>query len=283
MKKGANMTDIPMLELNDGGKIPAAGLGTSAHRGRDAATLFTKAIEGGHRLIDTAAQYGNEAAVGQAVKDAGVPREDLFITTKIAGGDQGREATTLGLKSSLRRLDMDYVDLTLIHWPNPSRGLYLETWEELISLKEQGLTRHIGVSNFLPAQIEELKEKTGVLPVLNQIQLNPIIGRKDSRDFHDTLGIITEAWRPLGPQEHLLDQILVQNIAEAVGKSPARVVLRWAIQHGILPIAVSSKPERNLENLAVFDFELSETQMAALDMLDTGERFVWDAMSHEEW
>lgn len=277
------MTDLPQLTLNDGGKIPAAGLGTSGHRGADAAKLFTQAIEDGHRLLDTAAQYGNEAAVGQAVKDSGVDRSDLFITTKIAGGDQGKGATTLGLKSSLRRLDMDYVDLTLIHWPNPSRCLYLETWEELIDLKEQGLTKHIGVSNFLPKQLEEIHAETGVMPVLNQIQLSPIIGRKESRDFHAAHDIVTEAWRPLGPKENLLGQVLVENIAAEVDRSPAQVVLRWAIQHNILPIAVSSKPERNRQNLDVFDFQLSDAQMNALDLLDTGDRFVWDPMTHEEW
>lgn len=277
------MTEIPSLKFNDGGEIPASGLGTSGHRGRDAAKLFAQAIEDGHRLLDTAAQYGNEKAVGQGVKDSGVDRADLFITTKIAGGDQGKGSTTSGLKESLRRLDMDYVDLTLIHWPNPSLGLYLETWEELIELKEQGLTKHIGVSNFLPKQIEELEEKTGVLPVLNQIQLSPIIGRKDLRDFHLSKDIVTEAWRPLGPRENLLQQVLVENIAEAVDRSPAQVVLRWAVQRDILPISVSSKPERNVENLQIFDFELSDAQLVALDMLDTGDRFVWDPMSHEEW
>ncbi|MDO5033973.1 MAG: aldo/keto reductase [Actinomycetaceae bacterium] len=277
------MADIPMLALLDGGQIPAAGLGTWTHRGREGAKLFTKAIEDGHRLIDTAMQYGNEAAVGQAVKDSTVAREDIFITTKIAGGDQGKGATRLGLEASLRHLDTDYVDLTLIHWPNPSRGLYLETWEELITLKEEGLTHHIGVSNFLPDQILELEETTGVLPVLNQIQLSPIIGQVEWRRFHDEKGIITEAWRPLGPKENLLGQILVQNIARDTGKTPAQVVMRWAVQHGILPIAVSSKPERNLENIQIFDFELSDAQMLALDLLDTGERFALDPMIHEEW
>ncbi|MDO5048883.1 MAG: aldo/keto reductase [Actinomycetaceae bacterium] len=277
------MTELPMLKLNDGGEIPAMGLGTSGHKGADAAKLFAQAIEDGHRLIDTAAQYGNEAAVGQAVKDAGVDRSELFITTKIAGGDQGKGSTTSGLKESLRRLDMDYVDLVLIHWPNPSRGLYLDTWRELIELKDQGLTKHIGVSNFLPAQLEEIHEATGVWPVLNQIQLSPIIGQAQSREFHEPHGIITEAWRPLGPKENLLGQVLVENIAREAGKSPAQVVLRWAVQHGILPIAVSSKRERNKENLNIFDFELSDAQMRALDLLDTADRFAWDPMTHEEW
>lgn len=277
------MADIPTLELLDGGRIPAIGLGTSKHKGVEGAALFARAIEDGYRLIDTAAQYGNELSVGQGVKDSRVEREQLFITTKIAGGDQGTGATTHGLEGSLRRLGVDYVDLTLIHWPNPSRGLYLQTWEELIKLGERGLTKHIGVSNFLPHQIEELEAQTGVLPVLNQIQLSPIIARKDLRSFHASKAIVTEAWRPLGPVENLLGQVLVENIASEVGKSPAQVVLRWAVQSGILPIPVSSKPQRNAENLQVFDFELSDDHMKALDLLDTSDRFVWDPMSHEEW
>lgn len=276
------MSDLPTLELNDGGEIPAWGLGTSAHKGRDAVNLFTQAIRDGHRLIDTAAQYGNEAAVGEAVKSAGIDRAELFITTKIAGGDQG-EATASGLAESLRRLDMDYVDLTVIHWPNPSRGLYLQTWEELIRLREEGKTKHIGVSNFTIAQMEELHAETGVWPALNQIQLSPIIGRTELRQFHAEHAIVTEAWRPLGPKEGLLDQIIVQNIAQEAKRSAAQVVLRWAVQRNIVPIAVSSKPERNAENLALEDFSLSDEHMALLDSLDTGERFVWDPMTHEEW
>ncbi|MDO5719366.1 MAG: aldo/keto reductase [Actinomycetaceae bacterium] len=276
------MTLVPTLPLLDGGTIPAWGLGTSGHRGRDAARLFAQAIRDGHRLIDTAAQYGNEAAVGVAIKDSGIAREDLFITTKIAGGDQG-DATERGLRESLRRLALDCVDLTLIHWPNPSRGLYLKTWKELIRLRDEGLTAHIGVSNFTPEQITELHEATGVWPVLNQIQLSPIIGREALREFHAQHGIITEGWRPLGPVEGLLDQVLVRNIAEEVGRSPAQVVLRWAVQRDIVPIAVSSKPQRNAENLAIGDFVLSDRQLMLLDSLDTADRFVWDPMTHEEW
>lgn len=276
------MTHIPTLPLHDGGEIPAWGLGTSGHRGRDAANLFTQAIVDGHRLIDTAAQYGNEAAVGVAIKESQIDRDELFITTKIAGGDQG-DATERGLTESLRRLDLDRVDLTLIHWPNPSRGLYLRTWEELIRLKDEGFTTHIGVSNFTPEQMTELHEATGVWPVLNQIQLSPIIGREASREFHAQHGIITEGWRPLGPVEGLLDQVLVQNIAAEVERSAAQVVLRWAVQRDIVPIAVSSQPERNAENLAIHDFVLSDRQLMLLDSLDTGNRFIWDPLTHEEW
>ena len=277
------MSDLQFFDLLDGGRIPAFGLGTSPHKGRQAAQLFAAALESGHRLIDTAAQYGNEAAVGAALQQAGVARKDVFVTTKIAGGDQGSGATGRGLEESLRRLGLDYVDLTLIHWPNPSRDLYRQTWEELVSLQQAGKTRHIGVSNFLPHHIDQIHADTGVWPVLNQIQLNPIIARADLRHYHDQHGIITQAWRPLGPRESLLDQVLVRNIAQQVGRTPAQVALRWAFQHGIASIAVSSREDRNAQNLQIFDFELSTSQMEALDMLDTGDRYVWDPLEHEEW
>lgn len=178
---------------------------------------------------------------------------------------------------------MDYVDLVLIHWPNPSRGLYVDTWLELVRAREDGLAHHIGVSNFLPSQIEELHAASGVWPVLNQIQLHPMIPRHDLRAFHAEHGIITEAWRPIGFKEHLLDQIVVQMIASEIDRTPAQVVLRWAVQNGIVPIAVSSRPERNRENLALDDFTLSEDQMTRLATLDAGDRFTWDPLTHEEW
>lgn len=272
---------LPTRPLLDGGHIPAWGMGTYSHQGPAGARLFAQAADDGHRLFDTAAQYGNEAALGQGLRDSSVPREDLFVTTKIAGGDQG-DATRSGLEASLRRLGMDYVDLVLIHWPNPSRGQYLRTWEHLIRAREDGLARHIGVSNFLPAHIDDLHRATGVYPVLNQIQLHPMIQRRDVRAYLDAHDIVTEAWRPIGFKEGLLDQVIVANIAEEVGRSRAQVVLRWAVQHGIVPIAVSSKPERNRDNLDL-DFTLSSEHMHGLDMMDAGDRFVWDPTTHEEW
>lgn len=271
------------MALLDGGKMPVIGLGTSPHKGRAAAELFAAAIDSGHRLIDTAAQYGNEAAVGEALRACSVPREDVWVTTKIAGGDQGRGSTRSGLEGSLRRLGVDYVDLTLIHWPNPSVGLYRETWQELLQLQAEGKTRHVGVSNFLPEHLQQIHADTGVWPSVNQIQLNPIIARRQLCAFHREHGIVTQAWRPLGPRENLLEQVLVENIAKEVGRSEAQVVLRWALQHSLTAVAVSSQPQRNAQNLEVFDFELSTEQMTALDRLDTGERFVWDPREHEEW
>lgn len=276
------MTTLPTLPLLDGGTIPAWGMGTYGHQGPAGVDLFAQAARDGHRLFDTAAQYGNEATVGEGLRASGVPRGDLFVTTKIAGGDQGTGSTRTGLTESLRRLGMDYVDLVLIHWPNPSRGLYVDTWKELVKAREDGLVRHIGVSNFLPQHIDALIEATGVTPVINQIELHPMIQRKDVRAYLDAHDIRTEAWRPIGFKEHLTDQIVVQSIAAEVGRTPVQVVLRWAVQHGIIPISVSSKPERNRENFAL-DFELSAEQMHGLDSLDAGDRFTWDPLTHEEW
>ena len=277
-----NQPGLFQLPLLDGGQIYSSGLGTYPHMGLKGVELFTQALRDGHRLVDTAAQYNNAAALGEAIKRSQVARSDLFVQTKIAGGDQG-EATRTGLEESLRRLRLEYVDLTLIHWPNPSRGLYLRTWEELIKLREEGKTKHIGVSNFLPSQIDELIEHTGVCPVVNQIQLSAVIQQRSARDYHRSKQIVTQAWRPLGPGEDLLTQHLVVNIAQQVGRSPAQVVLRWALQCGVVPLSVSSKPERNRENLAIYDFSLSDAQMDALALLDTGGRFARDPMVHEEW
>lgn len=276
-------TAIPTRDLSDGGTIPAWGMGTCGHKGPTGVELFAQAARAGHRLFDTAAQYGNEATVGEGLRESGIARSDLFVTTKIAGGDQGRGSTRRGLEGSLRRLGMDYVDLVLIHWPNPSRGLYVDTWRELVDLRAEGLARHIGVSNFLPAQIEEIVAATDVWPVLNQIQLHPMIQRRDLREYHAKHAIVTEAWRPIGFKEHLLDQITVRNIAAQIGRSPAQVVLRWAIQHEIVPIAVSSRPQRNQENLQIGDFRLTASQMSLLDAFDAGDEFVWDPLTHEEW
>ena len=277
------MTALPQRSLNDGGTIPAWGMGTYGHQGPAGVELFAQAARDGHRLFDTAAQYGNEATVGVGLAQSGVSREELFVTTKIAGGDQGRGSTRRGLEESLRRLDMDYVDLVLIHWPNPSRGLYVDTWLDLVEAREEGLARHIGVSNFLPAHIDDLYEASGIYPTVNQIQLHPMIQRRDVRSYLDEHDIVAEAWRPIGFKEHLLDQIVVENIAEEVGCTPAQVVLKWAVNHGIVPIAVSSKPERNRENLALAEVKLTDTHMHALDSLDAGQRFVWDPLTHEEW
>lgn len=275
--------NIPTFKLSDGGQIPAVGIGSLLAKGEELAATLTKILQDGYRLIDSAQQYANEVAVGEAVKRSGIDRAKFFITTKVAGVDQGRELVRPGLEASLRRLDMDYVDALLIHWPNPSRGLYVETWEAMLELQSEGLIRHVGVSNFLPEHLDNLYAATGVYPVMNQIQLSPALPRQTSRAYHAEHGILTEAWRPLGGPENVLDQIIVKTIAEKHEVSAGQVALRWAVQQGIVPIPSSSNPSRWKANADLFSFELDERDMRDLETLDLGEATAWDARTHEEW
>ena len=193
-----NTITIPSVPLLDGGSIPLVGTGTLFAKGNELADGLAECIYDGYRLIDTAAQYANEVAVGEGIRRSSVPRDEIFVTTKVAGSDQGRGLTRHGLEDSLRRLNTDYVDLLLIHWPNPSRGLAVETWQEMLELHAEGLVKHVGVSNFLPHQLEELYQATGVWPVVDQIQLSPALARTEVRAFLAERGIVAEGWRPLG-------------------------------------------------------------------------------------
>ncbi|WIY82119.1 aldo/keto reductase [Propionimicrobium sp. PCR01-08-3] len=274
---------IPTVPLLDGGSIPLVGTGTLFTKGNELANLLAECIKDGYRLLDTAAQYANEVAVGEAIRRSGVPRDEIFVTTKVAGVDQGRELTRHGLEDSLRKLNTDYVDMLLIHWPNPSRGLATETWQEMLELQSEGLVKHVGVSNFLPHQLEELYQASGVWPVVNQIQLSPALARTEVRAFLAERGIVAEAWRPLGNQEHAMDQIIVQTIAERHGVDVSQVVLRWAVQQGIVVIPASKNRERWHRNADLFGFELSDQEMTDLATVDLGEDKAWDANVHEEW
>lgn len=274
---------IPTIPLHDGGQIPLVGTGTLFSKGNELADGLAEVIRDGYRLLDSAAQYANEGAVGEAIKRSGVPREEVMITTKIAGNDQGKGLTRRGLTESLRRLDTDYVDLLLIHWPNPSRGLAVETWAEMLELQAEGLVRHVGVSNFLAHQLTELHDATGVWPVLNQIQLSPALARTELRAFLAEHQIVTQGWRPLGGAERPLDQIIVGKIADRLGVERSQVVLRWAVQQGAVVIPSSSRRERWRSNADLFSFELSEQDMIDLATLDLGEDAAWDANTHEEW
>lgn len=274
---------IPTVPLADGGTIPQIGTGTLFAKGNELADLLAQTIRTGYRLLDTAAQYANEGAVGEAIRRSGVPREEIFLTTKVAGMDQGRGLTRRGLADSLRRLNTDYVDLLLIHWPNPSRGLAVETWQEMLELQSEGLVKHVGVSNFLPHQLEELHAATGVWPVVNQIQLSPALARTELRGYLASKGIVTEGWRPLGGKERPMDQIITHKIANRLGVHVSQVVLRWAVQQGAVVIPSSGKPERWHSNADLFSFELTEQDMIDLATLDLGEDAAWDANIHEEW
>lgn len=274
---------IPVTRYADGSPLPLIGFGTSGIKGTGAVESITQALRSGYRLLDTAAQYGNEAAVGAAIKASGLDRDEVLVTTKIAGGDQGREAARSGYLESLRRLELPKVALVLIHWPNPSRGLALDTWRTLIDLKAEGLADHIGVSNFRPEHLQELFDATGVWPEINQIQLSPALQRRDAVAFHREHGIVTEAWGPLGGREGLAEQFALRRIAQKHGVSPAQVSLRWAVDQNIVVIPKSSDPQRQLDNATLDGVHLDEADRQLLATLDLGEDAAWDSREHEEW
>lgn len=273
---------IPTTHFADGTPIPLVGLGTYGLQGNPGADAVAAALQQGYRLLDTAAQYNNETAVGEGIRRSGVARDEVLITTKVAGGSHGREATRTGVDESRRRLGVDTIDIVLIHWPNPSRGLTVETWETLVQLKEEGIITHIGVSNFRPEQLTELHDASGVWPAMNQIQLSPALARTQAVEFHAEHGIVTEAWGPLGLREGLLDQLVVHKIAAKHDADPRQVVLKWIVDRGIVVIPKSKNPQRQASN-ATFDFELDDDDRALLATLDLGEECAWDSREHEEW
>lgn len=279
------MTDlsIPTTTLADGTPIPLIGFGTSSLKGTAAVESIAAALRSGYRLLDTAAQYGNEAAVGEGIRASSIDATKALVTTKIAGGDQGREQARSGLTESLRRLGAGSVFLTLIHWPNPSRGLAVDTWRTLVELKEEGLTAHIGVSNFRPEQIQELVDATGVWPEVNQIQLSPALQRHEAVAFHREHGIVTEAWGPLGGREGLAEQFALKKVAEKHDATTAQVALRWAIDQDIVVIPKSSDPQRQRANASLDQVALDDEDRALLASLDLGEQKAWDSRKHEEW
>lgn len=270
--------------MRDGRDIPAIGYGTYPMSNAEAEANVAEAILRGHRLIDTAAQYGNEQGVGRGVLNSGVSREEIFVTTKLAGKDHGYDTTIAAAKESLRTMGLDYVDLYLIHWPNPTVNLYVESWKALIALKEEGLVRSIGTSNFLPEHIDRLEEETSEIPVVNQIELQVRQQQEKLRAYHEKKKIVTEAWSPLGRMQNLEETPELGDIADTIGVTPAQVVLRWMVQNKIVPIPKTSTPERMEENLNVFDWELSDEQMTTIKRLHTGIGYKgYDPRTHEEF
>ena len=261
----------PTIRLNDGKAIPQIGFGTSPLNDRAVVPAVLAAIEAGYRHIDTAYRYNNEKGVGQGIRESGIPREDLFVTTKLDGPFQGDDRAIAGLEESLRRLGMDYVDLLLIHWPLPQRDQYVSTWKTFEQLLAEGKTRSIGLSNFKPAHIERLLAETSIHPAVNQIQLNPRITRPEQRAYDTEQGIVTEAWSPLGAGNDLLQEPALVTLAEKYGKTPAQVVLRWHIELGVVAIPRSGNSRRIAENIEIFDFALTADEVAAISALDTGE------------
>jgi 2,5-diketo-D-gluconate reductase A len=226
------------------------------------------ALEVGYRLIDTAENYRNEVGVGRGLKAAGVPREEVFVTSKFNKAWHSVEGARTAFEASAEKLGIEYLDLLLIHWPNPGQDRYVDAWRGLIELREAGLVRAIGTSNFKPSHLQRLIDETGVAPEVNQVQLSPVWTKKTEQAFHSEHGIVTEAWSPLGKGTDLLDNPSVQAAAKAHDKSPGQVVLRWEVQQGVVPIPKSSNRERLAQNLAVFDFELTTDEMTALDALN---------------
>ena len=266
-----NATTIPTLELNDRNTIPQLGFGVFQVAPQDTAGAVAHALQTGYRLIDTAAMYGNEAEVAQAIASSGLQRSQVFVTTKVWNDDHGRDRTLRAFERSIGRLGFDWVDLYLIHWPAPYQGKYIETWQALCELKEAGRARSIGVSNFLVDHLERIIDATGVVPSVNQVELHPRLQQSELRRFHAGRGIVTESWSPLG-RGALLNDPVIEEIASATGRTPAQVLLRWNVQLRSVVIPRSVRPERIEENAQIFDFELDPEQMHAIEGLDRDER-----------
>jgi diketogulonate reductase-like aldo/keto reductase len=266
------MADVPNLRLNNGVEIPQLGFGVFQVPPDEVIDPVRTAIESGYRLIDTAAAYQNEEGVGKAIADSGVPRDELFVTTKLWNADQGYDTTMRAFETSLGKLGLDTVDLYLIHWPLPKRDRYVDTWKAFEKIYEQGRARAIGVSNFTQRHLNRLFEETGVVPAVNQIELHPRLPQQELRDFHAQHGIATEAWSPLGQGKGLLEDPTLATLASSTGKSSAQVVLRWHIQLGNIVIPKSVTPDRIQQNIEVFDFELSDADMGTITGLATGQR-----------
>lgn len=257
--------------LYNGVKMPWLGFGVfKVKDGQEAVDAVRTAIETGYRSIDTAKAYNNETGVAQGIRESGIAREDLFITTKVWNSDQGYESTLAAFEASMERLELDYLDLYLIHWP--VKGKYKDTWRALERLYREGRIRAIGVSNFQIHHLEDLMTEATVVPAVNQIELHPLLNQQELRDYCSKHKIQVEAWSPLG-QGHLLEHPLLQEIGAKYGKSPAQVILRWDLQNGIVTIPKSVTPQRIRENADLFDFELTPEDIRQINGLNENKRF----------
>jgi 2,5-diketo-D-gluconate reductase A len=261
----------PTLPLAHGAAFPQLGLGTWPLTGDQARDTVVTAIQAGYRRIDTAEQYDNEAAVGEAMRASGLAREELFVTTKFNAQWHGEELAQQACRAAAQRLGVDYIDMLLIHWPNPWLNRYVGAWRGLTKLLADGSVRAIGTSNFKPSHLDRLLEETGVAPDVNQIQLDPTLARTQSRSYHDAHGIVTESWSPLGRGGAVLETPVITELAARHGKSPAQIVLRWHMELGLAAAPRSSNPARLAENLDIFDFGLTAAEVAAISALDQGE------------
>ncbi|MDF3292502.1 aldo/keto reductase [Streptomyces silvisoli] len=266
------MSKVPAITLNNGVTMPQLGYGVWQVPDAQATDAVRTALEAGYRSIDTAAAYGNEGGVGRAISSSAIAREEIFVTTKVWNNHHGYDSTLRAFDSSLSKLGLERLDLYLIHWPVPSRDLYVDTWRALEKLYADGLVRAIGVCNFQTAHLRRLLDETDVVPAVNQIELHPHFQQAELRAFHAEHDIATEAWSPLGQGKGLLDDPTIGKIAEKHGRTPAQIVLRWHIQLGNVAIPKSVTPSRIAENIDVFGFELDGDDLAALAGLETGTR-----------
>jgi 2,5-diketo-D-gluconate reductase A len=263
---------IPRIELHDGTSIPQLGLGVFKVPPAETAEVVTAALEAGYRHLDTAQMYGNEAGVGHAIAAAGLPRDELYVTTKLNNGFHRPDDARRAFDDSLARLGLDRVDLFLIHWPLPTRygGDFVSTWRTLAELQADGRATSIGVSNFQPDHLDRIVDETGVVPVINQVECHPFFRNDRVRAANQRLGVVTEAWAPIA-RGAVGDDETIADVAEAIGRTPAQVALRWHLQHGHVVFPKTTRPERMRENADLFDVELTDDQMAAIDGLDRGE------------
>ncbi len=275
------MVTIPTVTLADGTAFPQLGLGTYNLRGDAGIDAVAAAVANGYRLLDSAVNYENEREVGEAVRRSGI-RDELLVTTKVPGRDHGFDETRRSAEASLERLGLERIDLYLIHWPNPSVGRWVDTYRAMIALRDEGLVGSVGVSNFTEEMLARLIDETGVVPVVNQVEMHPYFPQSALRAFHAAHGIRTESWSPLARRSELLGEQTVQEIAAAHGVTPTQAVLRWHVQLGSTPIPKSSDAARQIENAAVFDFSLTDGDVAALSALERGRLWGGDPDSHEE-
>ncbi|MEJ8283225.1 2,5-diketo-D-gluconate reductase A [Curtobacterium sp. PvP017] len=272
----------PTIELNDGHRFPELGLGTYGLNGDEGAAAVGTAIASGYRLLDTALNYGNEDAVGRAVRESEVAREDLVVTSKLPGRHHGYDEAHRSIDETLGNLGLDHVDLYLIHWPNPSVDKFVDTWKAFVDLRDSGKVRSIGVSNFTPEHLRRIIDATGVAPAVNQVELHPYFPQAALRKVHQELGIVTESWSPLAVRSELLTEQPITDAAAAHGVTPGQVVLRWHVQLGAVPVPKSADATRQRENLDVFGFELTDAEVQAISGLERGRLWDADPDTHEE-
>ena len=253
--------------LIDGHVIPQVGFGTYKLNGASGVHAIVNALNNGYRVLDTAYNYENEGTVGKAMQQSHVSRDQIIVTSKLPGRYHSYEQAARTIQESIYRLGVEYIDLYLIHWPNPKQGLYVEAWKALIEAQKMGLVKSIGVCNFLPEHLETLEKETGVLPAVNQIQLHPYFNQKDAIKYHEEKGIITEAWSPLGRASEVIHDKNIEQIAKKYNKTIPQIILKWHVQNGVVPIPKSTSNARQIQNLDIFDFYLESEDLHTIDNL----------------